>query len=72
MNTNPSDITLDDATKLLITWLRAPDHDNYPKYGYDIYLPSLITVYLNKKQIDHLEIDRKLVNVRRNTPTLLD
>lgn len=63
MNTNLSDITLDDATKQLITWLRAPDYDNYPKYGYDIYLPSLITVYLNKKQIDHLEIDKKLISL---------
>ncbi|SKA26538.1 Uncharacterised protein [Legionella maceachernii] len=49
MNTNLSDITLDDATKLLINWLRTPDHGSYLKYGYDIYLPSLLTVYLNKR-----------------------
>jgi hypothetical protein len=53
MNANLSDITLDDATKLLITWLRAPDHGTYPKYGYDIYLPSLIfyTRYITSYKI---------------------
>ena len=55
MNTNLSDLTLDDATKLLIRWLRAPDHVNYSKYGYDIYLPSLITDYLNKSQTEPFE-----------------
>lgn len=31
----------EDLTKLLLDWLRNPNHGNYSSYGYDIYLPNL-------------------------------
>lgn len=40
-----TDLTLDDATKLLITLLRNPDHGRFPEYGYDFYLPNLMRTY---------------------------
>ncbi len=40
---------LEDATKLLIELLRNPDYDNFSSYGYDIYLPALVNVYLRRQ-----------------------
>jgi hypothetical protein len=44
-------ITYEDAIKLLIRWLRQPDHGGYGSYGYEIYLPALIRSYLEKQRI---------------------
>jgi hypothetical protein len=49
---------LEDATEILIELIRNPDHGQYVKYGYEIYLPSLLRVYLSKKGT--LDIDPKL------------
>jgi len=40
----------EDATNLLIGWLRKPYVSNYSSYGYDIYLPNLIRAYLEKQR----------------------
>lgn len=39
---------LEDATKLLIEFLRNPDHGSFGKYGYEIYLPALLRTYYGK------------------------
>ncbi len=39
----------EDATKLLFSFLRNPDHGNSSQYGYDIYLPTLVTNYLSRQ-----------------------
>lgn len=44
---------LEDATKLLIEFLRNPDHGSFSKYGYDIYLPSLLRTYFRKQGIQN-------------------
>lgn len=56
-------LTQEDATKLFIGWLRNPQYNSHTRYGYDIYLPSLIRVYLEQKRIDHLEIDKHLAKL---------
>lgn len=42
-------MTVEDATKIMIQFLRAPDHGMFGKYGYDIYLPALIITHMEKK-----------------------
>lgn len=49
-----------DATTLLIGWLQSPDHGNYGSYGYDVYLPNLIRMYLTKNGIQHDQFEQKL------------
>ena len=39
----------EDATNLLIDWLRDGTRGSYSSYGYDIYLPSLIHAHLEPK-----------------------
>ena len=39
----------EDAITLLVQWLRAPDHGTYSRYGYDVYLPTLIANFLMKE-----------------------
>jgi hypothetical protein len=40
----------EDAMALLIRWLRDPDHGNYTRYGYEVYLPGLVTHQLMKER----------------------
>jgi hypothetical protein len=35
---------------LLVSWLQHPDYGNYGRYGYDVYLPSLIMSYLQRER----------------------
>ena len=44
------EMNYDDAVGLLLRWLRSPDHGGYSTYGYDIYLPSLVRIYLQKEK----------------------
>src|SRR5438045_953156 len=60
MDLNQLQMTQEDATKLFIGWLRNPQYNSHTRYGYDIYLPSLIRVYLEQKRVDHFEIDKHL------------
>jgi len=39
-------VTDEDATNLLVSWLREPDHGSYGSYGYDIYVPHLVRQHL--------------------------
>jgi hypothetical protein len=38
----------EDATKLLIQWLRKPNHGDWGSYGYGVYLPALLRTFLSK------------------------
>jgi len=50
----------EDATKILIEWLRDPDHGGFGSYGYDIYLPHLLTTSLRKERMDSQQIHQTL------------
>ena len=50
----------EDATNLLIQWLRKPSHGGWASYGYDVYLPALIRTYLRSRGVQHDEEERKL------------
>lgn len=56
-------MTLEDATQLFIGWLRKPEYNGHAKYGYDIYIPSLIRTYLEQKQVDHFQIEAVLTKL---------
>src|SRR4030066_708671 len=43
-------LAYEDAMSLLVRWLQKPDHGGYSSYGYDIYLPNLVRVYLRKEK----------------------
>lgn len=45
-----SQMAQEDVTKLLIQWLRNPDHGDYGSYGYEIYLPALAATHHRKQQ----------------------
>ena len=40
----------EDAMSLLVRWLRNPDHGDYGRYGYDIYLPAIVRTYLRREK----------------------
>jgi len=50
----------EDATKILIGWLRDPDHGGFGSFGYDIYLSHLLMTYLRKERMDNREVEKKL------------
>ena len=43
-------ITYEDAMNLLVRWCQNPDHGDFGRYGYDIYLPALILTHLRREQ----------------------
>ena len=45
----------EDATKILIQFLREQDHGGSAKYGYEIYLPALIHTYFRKAGLQDVE-----------------
>jgi hypothetical protein len=51
--TSGTPLTQPDATALLIRWLRKPDHGQYGRYGYGVYLSNLARVYLSNQGIHH-------------------
>lgn len=55
-SSNQSELTEEDVAKLLIQWLRNPDHGGYGAYGYEIYLPALAATYQRKKR-GHSSLD---------------
>ena len=50
----------EDATNLLVEWMRNPNHGNYASYGYEVYLPNLIRTYLQSQGIQRHEQERSL------------
>ena len=40
----------EDAMGLLLRWLRSPDHGDHSRYGYGVYLPSMVRNYLEKEK----------------------
>jgi hypothetical protein len=46
---------LEDATKILIQFLREQNHGGFARYGYQIYLPALITTYFRKAGVQNPE-----------------
>jgi hypothetical protein len=53
-------LTQADATKLLIGWLRKPNYGAYSRYGYGVYLPSLVRTYLQSRGVAHFDVDQEL------------
>jgi hypothetical protein len=53
----------EDATSLLVRWLRNPDHGSYGKYGYEIYLSALLRVYLQKQGIIMSQQEQQLQEI---------
>ena len=47
-NTNQEELKFEDALKMLIDFARNPNYQHSVQYGYDIYLPSLLMVYLRE------------------------
>ena len=57
-------MTEEDATNLLVGWLRQPTNGQFSSFGYDIYLPNLIRSYLERKhQNDPQQVERDLREV---------
>jgi hypothetical protein len=50
----------EDATKLLVQWLRKPNHGDYGSYGYGVYLPALLRTFLQANGIRHDEQESEL------------
>jgi len=50
----------EDATNLLVLWLRAPNHGGWGSYGYDVYLPALIRSYLESQGVQHHDQEKRL------------
>ena len=53
----------EDATAILIEWLRNPDYGQHSRYGYGIYIPSLLMLHLEKQGFQHLELDKKVLEL---------
>ncbi len=51
---------LEEATKLLIEFLRNPDHGSFGRYGYDVYLPAILMTYFRKQGIPDHQTEQKL------------
>jgi hypothetical protein len=49
-----------DAATLLIRFLRRPDHGEYSKYGYGLYLPALLRVHLEQQAVGYHDAESKL------------
>lgn len=49
---------MEDASKLLIEFLREQDHGSFGQYGYELYLPALLITYFRKKGFH--DTDQKL------------
>lgn len=66
MTTQPAKtaLTQTDASSLLIRWLRNPNYGSYPRYGYGVYLPSLVVVYLQNQGLsDQTERDQRAIEM---------
>jgi hypothetical protein len=50
----------EDATALLVEWLRNPNHGDFRSFGYDFYLPHLLKIYLRTQGIQSTEAEQKL------------
>lgn len=53
-------MTQEDATNLLLQWLRNPNHGGWGAYGYDIYLPALIRTHLQSIGVQRQEEEKQL------------
>lgn len=51
----------EDATTLLVEWLRKPDHGDFGRYGYDVFVPHLLRHYLERKEgLQHHDLERRV------------
>lgn len=50
----------EDATKVIIEWLRNPDHGEFGSYGYDVYLPHLLRKYLRRQTMEEEKVEQTL------------
>jgi hypothetical protein len=54
MDLSQVQLTQEDVTKLLVEWLRSPNHGAYSSYGYEVYLPALAYSYVKNKYGNNL------------------
>jgi hypothetical protein len=51
----------EDATTLLVEWLRVPDHGDYGRYGYDVFVPHMLRRYLERCEgLRHHDLERRI------------
>ena len=50
----------EDATNLLVQWMRSPNHGDWSSYSYEIYLPSMIRSHLQSQGIQHHKQEQQL------------
>lgn len=53
-------MNIDDATALLIRFLRSPEYGDHSRFGYDFYVPNLLRHYLEGQGIRHHEQEQKV------------
>jgi len=53
----------EDVMRLLISWIRNPDHGDWPKYGYDVYLPPLIQTYLRSQGVNQQDLQPRMMEM---------
>lgn len=58
---NKEELNFEDAMKMVIGFLKNPDHGSFAKYGYGFYLPNVVRTYLRKQGRDQ-EAERLLEN----------
>jgi len=56
-------MTPEDASTLLVQWLRQPYADGFTHYGYDVFLPSLLHAYFQRQRVDQLTIQGRIQEV---------
>ncbi len=52
------ELNYEEALEMLMSFLKKPDYRSFTKYGYDVYLPSLVTVYLNMHNCNSFDAQR--------------
>jgi len=53
-------VTQEDATNLLIEWMRDPEYlRDHSIYGYDVYLPSLVRAYIKNQGVQQTELENQ-------------
>ncbi|NOZ83994.1 MAG: hypothetical protein GXP60_04180 [Epsilonproteobacteria bacterium] len=50
----------EDATNLLVQYMRSPNNGLLSSYGYEVYLPSIIRAHLQSQRIQHHEQEQQL------------
>jgi hypothetical protein len=52
-----------DAAKLLVRWLRELNYGSFTRYGYSVYLPSLVRIYLQNRGVAPFDVEQKMTDM---------